>query len=49
MTMNDRINKAREYVAAAPAGCDVDERKNDAANIFADSYEQYNQIWDSLR
>ena len=43
--MTEKINKAVEYVKANGANDDV---KNDAANIFADSYDEYLKIWNAI-
>ncbi len=43
--MTEKIKKAVEYVKAHEVNDDI---KNDAANIFADSYNEYLKIWEEL-
>ena len=55
--MKDKIRAAAEYVnACIDAGSEsytgthnVDDYVNDAANIFAGSYDEYMTIWDALK
>lgn len=49
MTIIEKIQKATEYVARLEGTQDAQSLRNDAANIFADSYEEYIAIWDALR
>ena len=52
MSINDKIQKARAYVAMM-GGLASEEQlmciRNDASNIFADSYEDYMAIYEALR
>lgn len=45
MSINEKIAKATAYVAAHSSDYDP---KNDAANIYADSYEEYLAIWNAF-
>ena len=45
MSINEKIQKAAEYVAVHR---NDEDPINDAANIFADSYEEYMTIWHAL-
>lgn len=49
MSINEKIQKAKEYVAKLEGIVIAEELRNDAANIFADSYEDYMAIWLALR
>lgn len=51
MTIDEKITCAIKYVREHidESGKDVSEIKNDAANIFADNYEEYLAIWDALK
>ena len=49
MSINEKIQKAKEYVAKLEGTRDDKELRNDAANIFADSYKEYLTIWDALQ
>ena len=49
MSINDKIQKAREYVAKLEGIVSPEQLLNDAANIFADSYEDYMTIYEALR
>lgn len=49
MSINDKIQKAREYMAKLEGIVCEEQLLNDAANIFADSYEEYMAIWAALR
>lgn len=54
MTLSEKINEAIEYVrfyrTKANMGelIDMHEVKNDAANIFGDTMEEYNAIWEAV-
>lgn len=50
--MEEKIKKAKEYVAIVGRNANAEQHmfiRNDAANIFADSYEEYMVIWNALR
>ena len=50
--LEEKIRKAKEYLAFAGSIVDGEARKsirNDAANIYADSYEEYMSIYDALK
>lgn len=52
MNINEKIQKAKEYVAIV--GRNANEEllmyiRNNAANIFANSYEDYMAIYEALR
>lgn len=49
MTISEKIQKATEYVAKLEGIQEGTTLRNDAANIYADSYEEYIAIWDALR
>lgn len=49
MTINEKIQKARAYVAKLEGIQDAKSLRNDAANIYADTFEEYCTIWDALR
>lgn len=46
--MKTKIDNAIQYVRQNRSRGDLNEIKNDAANIFADSFEEYNEIWRHL-
>lgn len=46
--MEDKIYNAVRYVQKNRGYGEIEEIKNDAANIFANSYEEYNEIWKHL-
>lgn len=48
MTIIEKIQKATEYVARLEGIQEGTTLRNDAANIFADSFEEYCAIWDAL-
>lgn len=48
MLINEKIQKAIDYVAKREGNQDAKELRNDAANIFAGSYEDYLAIWEAL-
>lgn len=52
MCIEEKIQKAKEYVAILGRNADAEVHmciRNDAANIFADSYEDYMTIYEALR
>lgn len=49
MDIKEKILKAKEYVAKRTGKQDETELRNDAANIFADSYDEYMAIWEAVR
>lgn len=52
MSMAEKIQKAKAYVAIVGRNADWEVHmciRNDAANIFADSYEEYMTIYEALR
>lgn len=49
MYIVEKIQKARKYVELHAGSDDAKRIQNDAANIFADSYEEYLAIWDALQ
>lgn len=56
MTMKEKIREAKKYVLEKKmAGyfgyilVDMQEVKNDAANIYGDTMEEYEAIWDAVR
>lgn len=48
MSINDKIQKAKEYVVKLEGIVSPEQLLNDAANIFADNYEEYMDIWHAL-
>ena len=48
MSINDKIQKATEYVEKLEGIVSQEQLLNDAANIFADNYEEYMDIWQAL-
>ena len=48
MNIKEKINSALEYVEKLTGTMDSMELRNDAANIFAESYEEYLSIWNAL-
>lgn len=54
MTLSEKIQEARDYVrnyrTRANMGelIDMQEVKNDAANIFGDTIEEYHAIWEAI-
>lgn len=54
MTLSEKIQEAREYVrnyrTRANMGelIDMQEVKNDAANIYGDTKEEYEAIWEEI-
>ena len=49
MDINEKIQKAKSYVKKLEGIVSAEQLRNDAANIFADNYEEYMTIWDALR
>lgn len=50
--MEEKIRKAKEYVAFVGRNANEEQHmyiRNDAANIYADSYEEYMAIYEALR
>jgi hypothetical protein len=48
MDINEKIQKAKDYVAKLEGIQEAVSLRNDAANIFADSYDDYQKIWIAL-
>lgn len=48
MSITEKIQKARDYVMKLEGTKDAKELRNDAANIFAGSYDEYQKIWIAL-
>lgn len=48
MSINEKIQQAKLYVAKLEGIVSPEQLVNDAANIFADSYEDYMDIWHAL-
>lgn len=49
MDINEKIQKAKDYVSKLEGIQEPVSLRNDAANICADSYEEYQAIWDALQ
>ena len=49
MDINEKIQKAKEYVAKLEGIVTAEQLVNDAANIFADNYVEYMTIWCALK
>ena len=49
MDINEKIQKARDYVAKLEGIVTAEQLENDAANIFADNYDEYMTIWCALK
>lgn len=52
MSMEEKIRKAKAYVTLLGRNADEEVHmciRNDAANIFADDYEEYVAIYEALR
>lgn len=49
MDINEKIQKAKEYVAKLEGIVCAEQLRNDAANIFADNYDEYMTIWCELK
>lgn len=48
MSIREKIKEALEYVERLTGTIDEQELRNDAANIFAENYEEYLSIWNAL-
>lgn len=49
MTISEKIQKATEYVAKLEGIQEATTLRNDAANLWAESFEEYCAIWDALQ
>lgn len=49
MDINEKIQNAKELVAKLEGIKDAKTIRNDAANIFAESFDEYMTIWDALQ
>jgi hypothetical protein len=49
VSINEKIQKAKAYVLKLDGIVSAEQLQNDAANIFADSYEDYMSIWLALK
>ena len=49
MSINEKIQNAKELVAKLEGTKDATTIRNDAANIFAESFDEYMTIWDALQ
>ena len=49
MDIYEKIQQAKDYVAKLEGIMSAEQLRNDAANIFADNYEEYMTIWDVLQ
>lgn len=49
MRINEKIQKARAYMEKLDGIVSSEQLLNDAANIFADNYEEYMAIWCELK
>lgn len=49
MPIEEKIQQAKELVARMKGIKDATTIRNDAANIFAESFEEYMTIWDALQ
>ena len=49
MSINDKIQSAKDLVAKLEGIKDPVTNRNDAANIFAESFDEYMIIWDALQ
>lgn len=49
MNINEKIQVAKKWVEGLEGSKDAKDLRNDAANIFADSYEDYMAIWNALQ
>ena len=48
MTIEEKIKAAERYIVASLGKADRKTLRNDAANIFAENYEEYMTIWSAL-
>jgi hypothetical protein len=49
VSINEKIQQAKELVAKLEGIKDPVTNRNDAANIFAESFDEYMTIWDALQ
>ena len=49
MSISEKIQNAKELVAKLEGIKDPVTNLNDAANIFAESFDEYMVIWDALQ
>ncbi len=49
MSIEEKIQNAKELVAKLEGIKDPTTNRNDAANIYAESFEEYMTIWDALQ
>lgn len=49
MTIEEKIRRAENHVSIYSPVDGTKTAMNDAANIYADSYEEYMEIWDALQ
>lgn len=49
MNIEEKIRCASDYVKKHEGTQDRKEAMNDAANIFADNYEEYMSIWNAIQ
>ena len=49
MSIKEKIEAAKAHVAKLEGIQESNDLQNDAANIFADSYEEYMAIWCELQ
>ena len=49
MSIKEKIEAAKAHVAKLEGIQEAKSLQNDAANIFADSYEEYMAIWCALQ
>ena len=52
MTIIEKIQKAKDYVAIVGRNASWEQLlfiRNNAANIYAESYEEYMTIWDAFK
>ena len=49
MSINEKIQNANDLVAKLEGIKDPVTNRNDAANIFAESFDEYMIIWDALQ
>ena len=49
MSIEEKIQQAKDLVAKLEGIKDVKTVRNDAANIFAESFDEYMTIWDALQ
>jgi hypothetical protein len=47
--INEKIQQAKELVAKLEGIKDATTIRNDAANIYAESFDEYMTIWDALQ